>query len=127
MTFSDLLAVTLPAEVPFLEAPDGPNDPFGSPLVSVFDSVRVLFVFIPGLVNMLGIPHLIAYRSIPRGQKRWFVALTLLSATACATELDHFGDYGHYRLFVNALALSLTALTTVRVLRSRSSGKLSIE
>jgi hypothetical protein len=89
--------------VTFLCPPSGPDDPFGSPLLTVLDVVRV-FV-------MVGALYTVAQSGIAIGkvdswrQRVSYGGAILLEIYVGVTELEHIGDYAHYRLVVAVLAI----------------------
>lgn len=98
-------------------APDGPSDPFGTPLLVVLDLIRVV-VYIASFVIVVMVPKLI--REVEHGyQRTGLAAFALVAFVAATTEIDHLGDYGHIRLFMNVAAVlfAVHAVTGFRTQR----------
>lgn len=104
-----------------LSAPDGPDLPFGDPILAILDAIRVLLVFVPAAINVFAVPYVLATREMARGQISRFSGLALLSAAAFGTELDHFGDYANYRLALHAIGVSLLSWGVFRMILSTRS------
>lgn len=87
----------------FLCSSDGPNLPFGSWLLTIADSVRLICV-ISGLVIAAATPTL-SRRSWTALQRLRMVSIGLFALVAGTTELEHLGDYPSYRLLFNIVAV----------------------
>src|ERR1044072_224780 len=90
----------------WLDAPDGPSTPFGSPVLIVLDVIRVLTMLISGYALVRCFRALFHYEE-PHQRAR-FLALGLILLNVCGTEFEHLGDYAHYRLGFNFLASMLS-------------------
>jgi hypothetical protein len=89
-------------------APEGPSTPFGSG-VMLFDLLRVIVLMLCLVIMMMSI----SAAGRPEGTLGQKVRL-IGSALAFflfigGTELEHFGDYGHWRLYVGLLASSMVS------------------
>lgn len=87
--------------------PTGPDDPFGSYGLIIVDSIRVLIMGIGVLI--LTMTPAAVFRSQTLGQKVRLGASALLTISVLGTEIAHLGDYAHWRLFVNVVAISFSA------------------
>jgi hypothetical protein len=81
-----------------LNAPDGPNTPFGEG-VWMFDVLRLVTLLC--LVGIFVVTPFCMARSVTLGQTARLLGAAIILGGAFGTELDHFGDYAHYRLYVN--------------------------
>jgi hypothetical protein len=87
----------------FLDPPQGPSDPFGTPGLVVIDSALVLVVV--GAVFVVS-RCVWALSSVRHGrQKSRFMALLLAVCVLALTQIDHLGDYTHYRLPVTFILM----------------------
>lgn len=91
----------------WLDAPSGPDLPFGSPLLIVLDAIRILTVLASGFILVRCFRYLFVFPE-PHQRAR-FVALGLIALSVAGTEFEHVGDYAHYRLALNFLG-SLIAI-----------------
>lgn len=89
-----------------LDPPQGPSDPFGSPVLVIIDSLRVLVVIGAIYVVSRCIWALSAVKHWR--QKSRFLALTLAVCILALTQIDHLGDYIHYRLPVTMLVIAFS-------------------
>lgn len=84
-------------------SPEGPQTPFGSGWLSLFDTVRLLCAVI-AVVTLVFTPKAYTMLRAP-GQRARVAALTLLSLQAIITEIEHLGDYASLRLALNFAAV----------------------
>lgn len=96
-------------------APDGPGTPFGSPILCVIDSLR-LIVLILGLLNLCMKPWLF-HRCKTPGQMVRFACLGLLAVVAMTVELEHLGDTANWRLFLVLVAMIMNTWGNYSFLR----------
>lgn len=101
---------------PFLCPPTGPSLPFGEPLLLVLDALRV--------VIMLGGIYMIAMSAMaitlvrqPR-QRGVYAAVIIATLSIMGTELDHLGDYIHYRFLINMAFVGVGCWALHRIQRS---------
>lgn len=85
------------------DAPNGPDLPFGDPTLIILDSVRVAIISV-GLITTLFIPLAMYRVRNSLGQLTRVAVLALFMLAAMGTEVSHFGDYAHWRLFLNIFA-----------------------
>ena len=78
------------------EEPSGPNTPFG-PGVFVFDVMRV--IVISCVIGITVILPIAVRRSTVLGQKARIIGAGIVFIGVCGTEIEHFGDYVHWRLY----------------------------
>lgn len=104
----------------FIEVPQGPGTPFGTPLLILLDTFRV-FVMVVGLGLAAVTPYAAFTRSMNRGQLIWLASLALYAGAASGTELAHLGDYAHWTLVLNVSAGLLGALGMWSLFSSRPS------
>lgn len=91
----------------WLDAPQGPDMPFGSPLLIFLDTIRLLTVLASGFILVRCFRYLFVFPE-PHQRAR-FVALGLIVLSVAGTEFEHIGDFAHYRLALNFLG-SLVAI-----------------
>lgn len=104
---------------PVLCNPDGPHTPFGTPLLALFDALRVLAI-LAGVWVIVQIPT--AMRRCETGpQRARFVALALWAMAVITTESEHLGDVAGVRLALNLLAVGY-ALYGMRGFRTETPG-----
>lgn len=97
-----LLASTTPCF--FGCTPEGPDAPFGSPLLAVADTVRVLCVII-GVAVILVMPHVL--RTVDHwGEALRFAALTGFYLVSIDSRLEHIGDYPSVRMVFDVAAVA---------------------
>jgi hypothetical protein len=86
-------------------APDGPDAPFGSPLIAFYDTLRMVCW---GLAAAFAayIPRALLLAN-SGGQRARFAGQLLFALVAVGTEVDHFGDNANYRLALNVAAMAL--------------------
>ena len=84
--------------------PTGPHDPFGSPLLIVADSVRLLVIIAAFmLVFSIGMAW---QRSVPGGGQRMrYMSLAMFAAVTVGTALDNIGSIPSYRLVISAIGV----------------------
>jgi hypothetical protein len=89
---------------PLVCSPTGPHEPFGTPLLAVADSSRLLVILVAlGLVFSIGMAW---QRSTPHGGQRMrYLSLALLAAVVIGTEIENIGNFPSYRLVVSAVGV----------------------
>jgi hypothetical protein len=86
---------------PLVCSPTGPHDPFGSGLLIVADTARLL-VILAALVLVFTI-GMAWQRSVPHGGQRMrYMSLAMFAAVVIGTELENIGNIPSYRLVVTA-------------------------
>lgn len=86
---------------PLLCNPTGPHQPFGSVLLDVADSVRLLVII--GAFVLVFATGMAWQRSVPGGGQRLrYTALALFAAVAIGTEFENIGNLPSYRLIITA-------------------------
>lgn len=80
-------------------SPEGPSTPFGSGLLVVLDTVRVLCVIV-GIVVVVTAPRVVL-RIQHWGQALRFAALAGFCLVAIDTRIEHLGDWPSVRLLVD--------------------------
>lgn len=86
--------------LPLLCPPTGPDTPFGSPLLIALDAVRVI---VWGLcLFIIGRALTTVYLIRNTRQRAIYIALACGAFAIIGTEIDHLGDYAHYRLALHA-------------------------
>lgn len=92
-------------------APNGPGTPFGTPGLVWIDSLRVLTMLV-GMAVIVWTPRLVM-QAPAFGQQCRLASQAMFCLIVIGTEVDHMGDYAHYRLYVSfvAVALMLYGLT----------------
>ena len=89
---------------PLTCTPTGPHQPFGSVLLGVADSGRLL-VIVAALV-LVFCSGMAWQRSVPNsGQRMRFISLSLFAAVVIGTELENIGNTPSYRLPVSIIAV----------------------
>jgi hypothetical protein len=91
-------------------APTGPGVPFGTPLVGVLDVVRVVVIL--GAFYAIGQCAAATVYIRNRRQRCIYGAVIALMLTIIGNEVDHFGDYAHYRLGLSLIAVVLACYGT---------------
>jgi hypothetical protein len=86
-------------------APGGPNTPFAWPVLFVVDSLRVLITV--GSVVLVIISVWAIRRSVARGQVLRFLGVVPIYFYVLGTELDHLGDWPHWRFVTGLTGISL--------------------
>lgn len=86
--------------------PSGPSTPFGTPGLDVLDSLRVAVMVAAAVAVVLTV--VLVRRACTAGQIVRFTSSAGLAVVAAATEVEHLGDDGNWRLIV--AFMSLTAL-----------------
>jgi hypothetical protein len=114
-----VLTVWLGVGCPVLCNPDGPHTPFGSPLLALFDTVRVVAI-LAGLWVIVQIPTAMR-RCVTNAQRARFVALGLWAMAVITTESEHLGDVAGIRLALNVAAVGY-ALYGLRGFRTETPG-----
>ena len=92
---------------PLLCAPDDPSTPFGSPLLALYDGLRVLMALVT-LAVVVATPWAIS-RCFTSGQRSRFIALALYAVALMITNTDHLGDEVGVRFVVNLAAVAYSA------------------
>ena len=80
-----------------LDAPNGPGTPFGAG-VWMFDILRLLTILC--LLTVFATTPFAMAKSVTLGQRARLLGTAVILTGIFGTELDHFGDYAHYRLYV---------------------------
>jgi len=93
--------------------PDGPDLPFGSFWLSVWDFFRILCV-IGGITVLIMLPTAIA-RTRVRGQWARLIAFGLLVLLVINTELSHLGDDASVRLGLSVAGIAFAVLGMVKM------------
>lgn len=89
---------------PLVCDPTGPHDPFGSGILIVADSVRLLVV-LAALVLVFSI-GMAWQRSVPGGGQRIrYMSLAMFAAVVIGTELENIGNTPSYRLVISAIGV----------------------
>jgi hypothetical protein len=88
------------------EEPDGPSTPFASGVLA-YDVLRVIVLFCVAAICALA--PLAVKKTGTLGQKARFLASTIVFVGVFGTELEHFGDFVHWRLYFNFIASTLMA------------------
>lgn len=81
--------------------PDGPSTPF-HPGVIVYDIMRVVVMCC--IIAIAGMMPIAVNRSGTLGQKARIIGSTIVFLGVFGTELEHFGDFVHWRLYFNFIA-----------------------
>ena len=86
---------------PFVCNPAGPHDPFGSAVLVVADTARLLVILAAlALVFSVGMAW---QRSVPGGGQRMrYMSLAMFAAVVIGTELENIGNTPSYRLIISA-------------------------
>lgn len=87
--------------------PHGPGTPFGSPVLVVCDSLRVLCT-LGGLAVLASIPPAIRWAGTA-GQRSRLVSFGMFALVVMNTEAVHFGDYPSIRLPLTLAAVAFAA------------------
>lgn len=82
--------------LPLLCPPGGPGTPFGSPVLAVLDTVRVVLWLLCVFIIGKALVAVFALRTLR--QRAIYLAMSAGAFAALGTEVDHLGDYAHYRL-----------------------------
>jgi hypothetical protein len=92
-------------------APAGPGTPFGTTGLILIDSLRIITMLI-GMVVIVWTPRLVL-QAPSIGQQCRLASQAMFCLIVIGTEVDHMGDYAHYRLYVSffAVVLMLYGLT----------------
>jgi hypothetical protein len=97
------MALLTSCSVALVCSPDGPGTPFGTPLIALFDTIRVVCVLAALATIGFTLP---AYPKMSSGgQRARMVALLLFTLQAITTESEHIGDYASLRLGFNLAAV----------------------
>jgi uncharacterized membrane protein len=91
---------------PALCSPDGPNLPWGSPLIATADTIRMVIILLSFIVVILSPMSL--NKAYSRGQQVRFFGICMLVIVAATTEMSHIGDTPSYRLVLNLLGVVAT-------------------
>lgn len=89
-------------------APEGPGNPWGTAELGVWDSVRVVLVLISAFVAIRSV--IAAVWTDNRGQTWRYVALSMFAVITAGTELNHLGDWAHWRLPLSAVGVTAAAI-----------------
>lgn len=95
-------------------APDGPSTPFAYPVLWV-DILR-LIIMVLGVTIIVLTPRLML-RAVALGQVLRLGGAGCFALISIGTEVDHLGDYPHYRLFVMLLGVCLMSAGIWRMRR----------
>jgi hypothetical protein len=87
--------------------PDQPSQPFGTPLLAVWDTLRVLSI-LAGFIVLALLPTVIG-RVRTHGQRARFIGLGIAAAVVIDTEINHIGDYASVRLALAVAAMAFSA------------------
>lgn len=88
--------------------PEGPGTPFGSPLLVVVDTLRVLCV-LAGLAVALVMPHVL--RTVDDwGQALRFAALAGFYLVSIDSRFEHLGDHPSMRMLFDVAAVTAGAV-----------------
>jgi hypothetical protein len=92
-------------------APSGPGTPFGNAVLIAEDILRIITMLL-GMANIVWTPRLVL-QAPALGQQCRLASQALFCLVVIGTEIDHMGDYAHYRLFVSfgAIAVMLFGLS----------------
>jgi hypothetical protein len=115
-----VLTLWLGVGCPVLCNPDGPHTPFGTPLLAVFDALRLLAI-LGGLWVIVQTPTAMR-RCVTSPQRARFIALALWALAVITTEAEHLGDTAGIRLALN-LAATGYALYGLRGFRTETPGE----
>ena len=96
-------------------APDGPSTPFGTPYLIWADSFRIV-VMLLGLALIVWTPRLVL-DACAAGQRARLAGQGIFALIVIGTEVDHMGDYAHYRLFVTFLGIAAMLWGVSRISR----------
>lgn len=97
-----LITAWLGVGCPVLCNPDGPHSPFGTPLLSLFDLVRLVCI-LGGVAVIVQVPTALR-RCTTGAQRARFIAFALWAMTVITTESEHLGDIAGVRLALNLAA-----------------------
>lgn len=86
-------------------APDGPSAPFSTSALIIVDSFRILLM-VMGMVLVVWAPRLALEARAP-GQRARLIGQGIFALIVIGTEVDHLGDYAHYRLFITFIGISV--------------------
>lgn len=81
----------------WLCSPDTPSTPFGSPLLDVFDTLRVICYLTTVVIVVYAV--VMATRTPYPTQRARLAALAGFSLITLGTEIEHLGDGASWRLF----------------------------
>jgi hypothetical protein len=94
-------------------APSGPGTPFGSFVLILVDCLRILTMLI-GMAVIVWTPRLVL-ESPALGQQCRLASQAMFALIVIGTEIDHMGDYAHYRLYVSFIAVALMLFGLTRL------------
>jgi hypothetical protein len=86
-------------------APDGPNTPFAFPTLFLTDILRICIMLL-GVAIIVLTPRLVL-SSPSKGQKARLLGQGIFALIVIGTEVDHIGDYMHYRLVLTLIGVSV--------------------
>src|SRR5688572_11426366 len=86
--------------------PDGPSTPFAGP-VFIYDVLRVIILVC--ILAIIALAPFAVMKTGTLGQKARFIGSTIVFIGVFGTELEHFGDFVHWRLYFNFLASTTMA------------------
>lgn len=86
-------------------APGGPGIPFGTPGLIALDCLRIVTMLI-GVAIIVWTPRLVL-EAPSIGQQARLASQAMFCLIVIGTEIDHMGDYAHYRLYVSFVAVSV--------------------
>jgi hypothetical protein len=95
----------LPVDCYALCAPNGPNTPFAFPTIFWIDVARII-VMLLGMVLIVFTPRLVLQAGVV-GQKCRLAGQGVFALIVIGTEVDHIGDFAHYRLALSFIGISL--------------------
>lgn len=90
-----------------LNAPGGPNTPWGNLAIAVLDTLRVIICIFAFMI--LGLTPSTIKRANTVGQRSRLLGAGLYAIVAVLTEYNHIGDYANWRLVVNLVATACIA------------------
>lgn len=90
----------------YLDEPDGPSRPWGDVGLWLCDALRT-YCITAGIVYLLAVWVLVFRRAgVTVGQRVRFSLTILFVMVIIGTELSHYGDYVHWRLYFGTIAVS---------------------
>ncbi len=102
---------------PWLCSPQGPGDPFGTPILIVVDVARIVVVVAALGVVVTSIVDALR-RPVASPQAARFIGLSAFALSAATTELAHLGDFASFRLPLNIIGCGLCLWGNVHFLRA---------
>jgi hypothetical protein len=99
--------------------PQGPSDPFGSPALIVYDTMRLICIALATIAVLLTGVYLLRRPTVP-GQQARFLTSAGFAIVAVSVEVEHFGDYANWRLILVFICSAGAAWGNYSALRMES-------